>query len=53
MAHASSDFELFRGLFSDLVQIPQLRDQILQVLRDPHKDEILNAAIGAVFSVRH
>ena len=53
VAHASSDFELFRGLFSDLVQIPLLRDQILQVLRDPHKDEILNAAIGAVFSVRH
>ena len=41
---------LFAPLFRDLVQIPILRELMLQVLRKPDKDQALSLAIGTLFS---
>lgn len=42
--------ELFAGLFSDLVQIPGLRLNVLSMLRSPDRSEILALAFGRLFN---
>lgn len=46
---AECDHELFVGLYSDLVQIPEIRDSLLGVLRWPEKSHNLTQAIGVLF----
>jgi len=41
---------LFSGFFSDLVQIPTLRNDVLAVLRNPERSDTLSKAIGLLFS---
>ncbi|WP_028110833.1 DUF3549 family protein [Ferrimonas futtsuensis] len=43
---AKLDKTLFVGLYSDLVSMPTLRQQVLSVLRDPERDPALAQAIG-------
>lgn len=47
---AQLESELFIGLFSDLVQIPVLREKMLSVLRWPEKSAALSTAIGQLFN---
>jgi hypothetical protein len=42
--------DMFIGLYSDLVQIPMLREKMLGVLRWPQKSAALSNAIGQLFS---
>ncbi|WP_197414332.1 DUF3549 family protein [Lacimicrobium alkaliphilum] len=42
--------ELFSAIFADLVRIPTLRQQMLGMLRSPHKSQTLLRAIGTLFS---
>ncbi|MGS2720283.1 DUF3549 family protein [Paraglaciecola aestuariivivens] len=46
---AKQEFGLFSGLFSDLVQIPSLRETMLGMLRWPDKSPQLTQAIGQLF----
>lgn len=41
---------LFKGFFSDLGQIPALREQVLGLLRSPDRSELLSKAIGSLFN---
>ncbi len=41
--------DIFTGLYADLVQIPEIRNSMLGVLRWPHKSEKLTHAIGELF----
>ena len=41
--------DAFIGLYSDLVQIPEIREAMLDVLRWPEKSPQLNQAIGQLF----
>ena len=41
---------LFKGFFSDLVQVPRCRDKVLALLRSPERSEVLARAIGQLFS---
>jgi hypothetical protein len=50
LAVIDADSSLFAPLFRDLVQIPLLREPMLQVLRRPDKDTALTLAIGKLFS---
>ncbi|MFT5312184.1 MAG: hypothetical protein ACI8Z9_000661 [Paraglaciecola sp.] len=47
---AEVDTELFINLYTDLVQLPTMRQQMLNVLRWPKKSARLTAAIGQLFS---
>jgi hypothetical protein len=42
--------DVFRGFFSDLVQVPQLRELVLGILRTPERSDLLASAIGTLFS---
>ena len=42
--------DVFRGFFSDLVQVPQLRELVLGILRTPERSHLLGSAIGTLFS---
>mgnify|MGYP000294526952 CR=1 FL=1 len=44
-----SNQQLFGGLFGDLVALPDVRQQVLGLLRDPTRPEAVSRAIGAVF----
>jgi hypothetical protein len=46
---AVCEYELFIGLYSDLVQIPEMREAMLGVLRWPEKSTQLTHAIGQLF----
>jgi hypothetical protein len=46
---ATSNEDLFIGLYPDLVQIPDLRETMLEVLRWPKKSPQLTQAIGQLF----
>ncbi|GEA11590.1 DUF3549 family protein [Alteromonas sp. KUL49] len=48
--HHGHKGELFIGLFSDLVQVPSLRDSVLAMLRTPERSDTLAKAIGHLFS---
>lgn len=48
--HHGYNGELFIGLFSDLVQIPSLRDNVLAMLRTPKRSDALAKSIGYLFS---
>lgn len=41
--------QLFGGLFGDLVAVPEVRNNVLGLLRDPMRPEAISRAIGAVF----
>nr|WP_269468629.1 DUF3549 family protein [Alteromonas sp. ASW11-130] len=41
---------LFAGFFSDLVQLPYLRQSVLTLLRSADRSEVLSKAIGKLFS---
>lgn len=41
--------ELFNGIFSDLVAVPEVRVQVLSLLRDPTRPESVSRAIGGIF----
>lgn len=42
--------DLFIGFFSDLVQVPSLRDSVLAMLRAPERSELLSRCIGKLFA---
>lgn len=46
---ADCDEDVFIGLYSDLVQIPEIRESMLGVLRWPKKSPQLTLAIGQLF----
>lgn len=46
---ANTDNDIFIGLYSDLVQIPEIRENLLGVLRWPEKSPQLTLAIGNLF----
>lgn len=46
---ADTDEDMFAGLFSDLVQIPEVRNSMLSVLRWPEKSPQLTLSIGQLF----
>jgi hypothetical protein len=46
---ANTDENTFAGLFSDLVQIPEVRHSMLSVLRWPEKSPQLTRSIGQLF----
>ncbi|MDO6695640.1 DUF3549 family protein [Aliiglaciecola sp. 3_MG-2023] len=50
VAEADPNFDLFLGIFQDLVQLPDLREQVLAMLRNPSKSDTLSAAVGRLFS---
>ena len=41
--------QLFAGLFGDLVAVPEVRQEVLGLLRDPSRPDAISRAIGAVF----
>ncbi len=45
-------YQLFSGLFADLVAIPALRGDLMRLLRSPNKSSALQGAIGHLFSGR-
>ena len=49
-ALANNQGDLFADLFSDLVAIPSLRNNVLKQLRQPARSPALSAAIGRLFS---
>lgn len=49
-AQADNSFELFKGLYSDLVQLPVLRQALHALIRSPDKPNALTLAVGALFS---
>ena len=49
-ALANNQSDLFADLFSDLVAIPSLRDNVLKQLRQPVRSPALSNAIGQLFS---
>lgn len=44
--------ELFNGLFSDLVAIPETRNLVLSSLRDPARPEAMSRAFSAIFNAK-
>lgn len=46
---ANCEGDVFIGLYSDLVQIPEIREVMLEVLRWPEKSPQLTQAIGQLF----
>ncbi|MEP4891491.1 MAG: DUF3549 family protein [Aliiglaciecola sp.] len=50
VAEADANFDLFMGIFQDLVQLPDIREQVLSMLRTPNKSNSLSAAVGHLFS---
>ena len=46
---SNHDQELFNGIFSDLVAVPEVRLQVLSLLRDPTRPESVSRAIGGIF----
>lgn len=49
---ADPSFALFKGLYSDLVQIPEMRPHLLAMLRWTDKSAELTAAVGHLFGGR-
>ncbi|WP_371372822.1 DUF3549 family protein [Thalassotalea aquiviva] len=47
---ATDDFELFAGIFQDMIAIPQVRPTLLQCLRNEQRSEALSKMIGQLFS---
>lgn len=41
--------EVFNGLFSDLVAVPEVRLSVLTLLRDPNRPESISRALGDIF----
>lgn len=46
------DQGLFNGLFADLVAIPSIRNEVLSVLRDPHRPSEVSRALAVVFQAK-
>lgn len=44
------NWALFKGFFSDLGQIPDLREEVLGLLRNTNRSERLSRAIGSLFA---
>lgn len=53
VAEADPEYQLFRGIFTDLVQIPDTRISCLSLLRMPEKSATLTQAIGSIFAVQN
>jgi hypothetical protein len=49
LVQADASYALFRGIFADLVQIPQLRVFVLATLRAPKQSEDVSKAIASLF----
>lgn len=47
---SQTEGQLFAGVYTDLVQIPALRSNVLGVLRQPDKPDAVTQAIGKLFS---
>lgn len=43
-------FDLFKGLYIDLVKVPEIRATMLKFIRDPERSNEVSVAIGALFS---
>jgi hypothetical protein len=50
VALADSSFQLFQGLYSDLVKIPETRNTLLGFIRTPERSNEVSMAIGALFA---
>ncbi|GAB5382045.1 MAG: DUF3549 family protein [Aliiglaciecola sp.] len=48
-ADVDPSYALFQGVFRDLVQVPDLRNAMLMLLRLPEKPPVLAQAIGSLF----
>ena len=46
------DQEIFNGLFSDLVAVPEVRHAVLGLLRDPSRPESVSRALGEIFQAK-
>lgn len=44
--------DMFNGLFSDLVAIPEVRLSVLGLLREPNRPESISRALGEIFQAR-
>lgn len=44
--------EIFNGLFSDLVSVPEVRHSVLGLLRDPSRPESVSRALGEIFQAK-
>lgn len=42
--------QLFKSIYADLVRIPSIRPDVLNLLRNPERPEALSRAIGSLFS---
>lgn len=52
VARADKDYRFFRAVFSDLVKIPEIRQNMLSLLRNTDRSEQVAAAIGSLFSAK-
>lgn len=41
--------ELFAGLFADLAAVPEVRQQVVGLIRDPNRPEAISRAVGVMF----
>ena len=44
--------EVFNGLFSDLVAVPEVRHSVLGLLREPSRPESISRALGDIFQAK-
>jgi hypothetical protein len=50
VALLDNSYQLFKGLYSDLVKIPETRNTMLRFIRQPERSEEVSKAIGALFA---
>lgn len=50
VALVDCSFQLFKGLYSDLVKIPETRNSLLRFIRTPERSPEVSLAIGALFA---
>lgn len=50
VALVDSSFQLFKGLYTDLVKIPETRNTMLRFVRNPQRTQEVSMAIGALFA---
>lgn len=50
VAKVDAESPIFSAIYADLVQIPVLRQQMLNMIRNQHKSDALTSAVGKLFS---
>ena len=49
IADLDHEFLLFRSIYSDLVRVPEVREELLQFIRSTERTELVSKAIGSLF----